>query len=68
MTFKVEFTPEAAANSDRPFDFLPERAETVEEAMPASEAIAVIRLVADSHLSTTPCSFCKVGQRPRCAN
>lgn len=64
MTFKVEFTPEADADLDRLFDFLLERAETVEEAMRAYEAIAVIRSVADSHLSTTPYSYRKVGQRP----
>mgnify|MGYP003382663322 CR=1 FL=1 len=33
MTFRVEFTPEADAELDRLFDFLLERAETVEEAM-----------------------------------
>lgn len=64
MTFKVEFTPEADADLDRLFDFLLERAETVEEATRAYETIAVIRSVADSHLSTTPYSYRKVGQRP----
>ena len=63
MTFKVEFTPETEANLDRLF-FLPlERAEAVEEALRAYDAIAVIRTVADSHLSTTPYSYRKVGQR-----
>jgi plasmid stabilization system protein ParE len=64
MTFKVEFTPEAAADLDRLFDFLLARAETVEDALHAYDAIAVIRTVADSHLSTTPYSYRKVGQRP----
>ena len=64
MTFKVEFTPEADADLDRLFDFILERAETVEEALRAYDAIAVIRTVADSHLSTTPYSYRKVGQRP----
>ena len=64
MTFKVEFTPEADADLDRLVDFLLERAETVDEALHAYEAIAVIRSVADSHLSTTPYSYRKVGQRP----
>ena len=64
MTFKVEFTPEADADLDRLFDFLLDRAQTVEEAMRAYDAIAVIRSVADSHLSTTPYSYRKVGQRP----
>lgn len=64
MTFKVEFTPEAQADLDRLFDFLLERAQTVEDAMRAYEALEAIRTVADSHLSTTPYSYRKVGQRP----
>lgn len=64
MTFKVEFTAEADADLDRLFDFLLDRAGTAEEAMRAYEVIAVIRSVADSHLSTTPYSYRKVGQRP----
>lgn len=64
MTFKVEFTPEADADLDRLFDFLLESAQTVEEAMRAYEAVEVIRAAADSHLSTTPYSYRKVGQRP----
>ncbi len=64
MTFKVEFTHEADADLDRLFDFLLERAETVEDALRAYDAIAAIRTVADSHLSTTPYSYRKVGQRP----
>jgi len=64
MTFKVEFTPEANADLDRLFDFLLERAKTVEEAMRAYDAIAVIHTVANSHLSTTPYSYRKVGSRP----
>ena len=64
MTFKFEFTPEADADLDRLFDFLLECAETVEEAMRAYEAVAVIRTVASSHLSTTPYSYRKVGPRP----
>jgi len=64
MTFKVEFTPAADADLDRLFNFLLEHAETVEEAMRAYEAVAVIRAVAGSHLATTPYSYRKVGQRP----
>lgn len=63
MTFKVEFTPEAQADLDRLFDFLLERASTVEDAMLAYEALEAVRLAADSHLSTTPYSYRKVGQR-----
>ena len=64
MTFKVEFTPEADADLDRLFDYLLERAETVEDAMRAYEAVEVLRTVAKSHLATTPYSYRKVGQRP----
>lgn len=64
MTFKVEFTPEAVADLDRLFDFLLDRAETVEDAMRAYEAVAVIREVANCHLSMTPYSYRKVGHRP----
>ena len=68
MTFKVKFAPESDAGLDRLFDGLLVRSETGEEAMRACDAIAVIRSVADSHLSTTPCSYRKVVQRPTCAN
>jgi plasmid stabilization system protein ParE len=64
MTFKVEFTPEAEADLDRLFDFLLDRAETVEEAMRAYEAVELIRTVANSHLSITPYSYRKAGARP----
>lgn len=64
MTFKVEFTPEAEADLDRLFDFLLDRAETVDDAMLAYQAIGAIRTAADSHLSITPYSYRKVGVRP----
>ena len=64
MTFKVEFTPEADADLDRLFDFLLDRAKTVEDAMRAYEAVEAIRTVANSHLSITPYSYRRVGRRP----
>ena len=64
MTFKVEFTPEAEADLDRLFDFLLDRAETVNDAMRAYQAIEALRTAADSHLSITPYSYRKVGVRP----
>lgn len=64
MTFKVEFTPEAEADLDRLFDFLLDRAETVDDAMRAYPAIEALRTAADSHLSITPYSYRKVGVRP----
>ena len=63
MTFRVEFTPEADADLDRLFDFLLERAHTVDEAMRAHEAVEALRTAANSHLATTPYSYRKVGQR-----
>ena len=44
MTFKVEFTPEADADLDRLFDFLLERAETVEEALRTYDASQPVKL------------------------
>lgn len=64
MTFRVEFTPEADADLNRLFDFLLQRAQTVEDAMRAYDAVEVIRAIANSHLSTTPFSYRKVGHRP----
>ena len=64
MTFRVEFTPEALADLERWFDFLLDRAETVEDALRAYEAVESIRTAANSHLSTTPYSYRKVGPRP----
>ncbi len=64
MTFKVEFAPEADEDLGGLFDSLLERAQTVEDAMRAFDAIEVLRAFATSHLSTTPYSYRKVGQRP----
>jgi plasmid stabilization system protein ParE len=64
VTFRVEFTLEAEADLDRLFDFLLAQAQTAEDAMRAHEAVEAIRLAANSHLSTTPYSYRKVGQRP----
>ena len=64
MSFRVEFTREALADLDRLFDYLLDRAETVEEAMRTFEAVEALRTAANSHLATTPCSFRKVAPRP----
>ncbi|MFO0471716.1 MAG: type II toxin-antitoxin system RelE/ParE family toxin [Pseudomonadota bacterium] len=64
MTFRVEFTPEAEADLDLLFDFLLDRAETLEDAMRAYEAVEAIRAAANSHLALTPYSYHKVGLRP----
>ena len=54
MTSRGESTPEAEADLDRLFDFLPDLAETVEEAMRAYEAVEALRTAANRHLATTP--------------
>lgn len=64
MTFRVEFTPEADADLERLFNFLLDRAETVEEAMRAYDAVEALRTAANTHLATTPYSYRRVGQRP----
>lgn len=64
MTYRVEFSPEALEDLERLFDFLLERAQTVDEALRANEAVEAIRHAAHSQLAITPYSFRKVGQRP----
>ena len=63
MTFKVEFTPEADADLDRLFDFLLEGAQAAEDVMRAYAAVEALGIAANSHLSTSPYSYRKVGQR-----
>jgi len=60
----VEFTSEADTDLDRLFDFLLDRAETVEDATLAYEAVAITCEVAHRHLSMTPYGYRKVGRRP----
>lgn len=64
MTFRVEFTPEALEDLDRLFDFLLDQAETAEDARRAFDAVEAIRVAANTHLSTTPFSYRKVGSSP----
>lgn len=63
MSYAVEFTPSAEDDLVRLYDFLLDRAETLEELDVADEALEVIRQAALSHLSTTPYSYRKVGAR-----
>ena len=63
MSYVVEFTQGAEDDLIRLYDFLLDRAETLEELDVAGEAIEVIRQAALSHLSTTPYSYRKVGAR-----
>ena len=63
MSYSVEFTQRAEDDLVRLYDFLLERAATLEELGVADEAVKVIRQAALSHLSTTPYSYRKVGAR-----
>jgi plasmid stabilization system protein ParE len=63
MSYAVEFTEGAEHDLVRLYDFLLDRAETLEELGVAEEAVKVIRQAALSHLSTTPYSYRKVGAR-----
>lgn len=63
MSYAVEFTPSAEDDLVRLYDFLLDRAETLEELDVADEALEVIRQAALSHLSTTPYSYRRVGAR-----
>ena len=63
MSYAVEFTQSAEDDLVRLYDFLLDRAETLEELDVADEAVNVIRQAALSHLSTTPYSYRKVGAR-----
>ena len=63
MSFTVEFTQGAEDDLVRLYDFLLNRAETLEELDLADEALKVIRQAALSHLSTTPYSYRRVGAR-----
>jgi plasmid stabilization system protein ParE len=63
MSYAVEFTPGAEDDLVRLYEFLLDRAETLEELDVADEAVKAIRQAALSHLSTTPYSYRKVGVR-----
>ena len=63
MSYAVEFTQGAEDDLVRLYDFLLDRAETLEDLNVADEAVKAIRQAALSHLSTTPYSYRKVGAR-----
>lgn len=54
MTFRVEFTPEAEADLDRPFDFLLDCPHAPGDAVRAYEAVEAVRTAANRHLALTP--------------
>lgn len=61
MTFDVRFSTAAVEDLQRLFDFLLDRAETIEELDEAQAVIEAIRSAAMDQLATTPYSFRKAG-------
>jgi len=64
MTFDVRFSAAADHDLERLFDFLLDKAETVENLDLAQAAIEAIRSVALIQLAATPYSFRKAGKSP----
>ncbi|KQV82960.1 type II toxin-antitoxin system RelE/ParE family toxin [Rhizobacter sp. Root1221] len=64
MKFAVRFSAAADDDLTRLFDFLFDRAETVEDLDLAQAAIEAVRSVALNQLATTPYSFRKAGKSP----
>jgi plasmid stabilization system protein ParE len=64
MSFVVELSPAAAADLERLFDFLLDRAEATEDLDRAQAAIDAIRATAQHRLAITPFSFRKAAQNP----
>jgi plasmid stabilization system protein ParE len=64
MTFDVRFSASADDDLGRLFDFLLDRAETVEDLDLAQVAIEAIRSAALSQLASTPYSFRKAAKSP----
>jgi len=64
MTFDVRFSAAADDDLGRLFDFLLDRAETVEDLDLAQSAIEAIRSAALNQVASTPYSFRKAGKSP----
>jgi len=62
--FEVRYTDAARDDLLRLFDFLLDRAQTVEEFDAAQRAIDTITAAVEGHLGRTPFIFRKVGQSP----
>lgn len=62
MSFDVRFSPAASDDLERLFDFLLERAETVEDLDLALLAVEAVREAALRQLASTPFSFRKAGK------
>jgi plasmid stabilization system protein ParE len=64
--FEVRFTDTARDDLERLFDFLLERASSIEDLDLAQRAIDAIRDAVIGHLAGTPFSFRKAGRSPLC--
>lgn len=64
MTFEVRFATGAEDDLLRLFDFMLQRARTLEDLDLARAAIDAVRSAALSHLAVTPFSFRKAGASP----
>ena len=64
MSFEVLFSPDAEDDLTRLFDFLLERAETLNDLALAEAAIDAIRSAAAHQLQRNPYSFRKAGRSP----
>ncbi len=62
MTFDVRFSPSADEDLQRLFDFLLDRAETIQDLGQAQSVIEAVRSAAMDQLATTPYSFRKAGK------
>jgi len=62
MRFEVRFSVAADEDMQRLFDFLLDRAETIEELDQAQSVIDAVRSAARDQLATTPYSFRKAGK------
>lgn len=64
MRFEVRFSVAAEDDLERLFDFLLERAQTVEDLDLAQSAIETVRSAVENLLAATPYSFRKAGKSP----
>lgn len=64
MTFAVRFSTAAGEDLERLFDFLLDRAQTIEDLDLAESAIEAIRSAAIAQLGATPYSYRKAGKSP----
>jgi plasmid stabilization system protein ParE len=64
VSFAVRFSDGALADLERLFEFLLDRATSVQDLDLAERAIAAIRSAANDHLARTPFIFRKAGSSP----